>query len=264
MEDGVTRIHPTSQCSLLVLSIDGRQLKVQRLADIARPANLPPLQKPTAGVRNCGAGIWVGKMGRGRGKGPMMTPVRVTLPAKKEESGGGGEEMEEEEEEDEEEESKDSANTSNKNCTAVDDTPQSNSASVKGDAAPSGDAEIKTDASSSAATNESEPAPVPVKVKLTIGESNSAKRKSATSSVSLALKTSGMDTGPKLKGSSSSSSSSSSKGRGHDFSVSAILSSRVTEAYNEEKMKDPKFSMWVPPVDQAGDGKTKLNEKFGY
>merc|ERR1712080_532627 len=76
------------------------QLKVQRLADVARPANLPPIQKPTIGVQNRGAGIWVGKMGGG-GKNRGLAsakPVQMTLPAKKDDNEGDYEEEEEEEE----------------------------------------------------------------------------------------------------------------------------------------------------------------------
>jgi pSer/pThr/pTyr-binding forkhead associated (FHA) protein/predicted transcriptional regulator len=31
-----------------------------------------------------------------------------------------------------------------------------------------------------------------------------------------------------------------------------------------DSLKDDKYAVWLPPVDQSGDGKTKLNEKFGY
>lgn len=114
-----------------------------------------------------------------------------------------------------------------------------------------------------------------VKVQMKIGESNSAKKRkkqeavamSSVVSVSSAIKFSGMDTGPTLPSSRSSATSKNRTGGGGggpDLSVSAILSARATEAYNEERMKDPQFSMWVPPVNQSGDGKTKLNEKFGY
>lgn len=34
--------------------------------------------------------------------------------------------------------------------------------------------------------------------------------------------------------------------------------------YNSEFKCDKDYSLWLPPVDQSGDGKTKLNAKFGY
>ena len=34
--------------------------------------------------------------------------------------------------------------------------------------------------------------------------------------------------------------------------------------YENDFKSDKDYSMWLPPVDQSGDGKTKLNAKFGY
>lgn len=36
------------------------------------------------------------------------------------------------------------------------------------------------------------------------------------------------------------------------------------EVRYEYDASDPKYSTWVPPTDQKGDGKTSLNEKLGY
>lgn len=35
------------------------------------------------------------------------------------------------------------------------------------------------------------------------------------------------------------------------------------KGYAEDAKKED-YNMWVPPKDQTGDGKTKLNERFGY
>ena len=36
------------------------------------------------------------------------------------------------------------------------------------------------------------------------------------------------------------------------------------ETYCDEDIHADNYSTWVPPSDQAGDGKTSLNEKYGY
>jgi hypothetical protein len=38
----------------------------------------------------------------------------------------------------------------------------------------------------------------------------------------------------------------------------------IQKEYENEFKSDKDYSMWLPPVDQSGDGKTKLNAKFGY
>lgn len=35
------------------------------------------------------------------------------------------------------------------------------------------------------------------------------------------------------------------------------------KGYEEDSRKED-YNMWVPPDDQSGDGRTKLNEKYGY
>ncbi len=32
----------------------------------------------------------------------------------------------------------------------------------------------------------------------------------------------------------------------------------------EDERREGEVDDWIPPEDQAGDGKTKLNDKFGY
>lgn len=34
--------------------------------------------------------------------------------------------------------------------------------------------------------------------------------------------------------------------------------------YCDQDIHADNYSMWIPPSDQAGDGKTSLNEKYGY
>jgi len=235
------------------------QLKVQKLADIARPANMPALAKPDQIVQRRG-GIWVGKMG-GRSRGGVVKAVQM-MP-KREEAEVVVEE-EEEEEEDEEE---------NKNGNEKKDPIKSKDISVE----PSVTAPPSESQTAVASSTKESPSPKAESLKSTtsqteLGETKAAKRKltsgaasdsaskAATGSVAAAIQSSGMERtertlpkGPAHPGK-----------RGPDVSVSAILSARMTESYNEEKMKDPKFAMWLPPKDQTGDGKTKLNEKFGY
>ncbi|EDO32995.1 predicted protein [Nematostella vectensis] len=44
-----------------------------------------------------------------------------------------------------------------------------------------------------------------------------------------------------------------------------LTQAHVYGAQNEwEVVSDPTFSSWQPPADQSGDGRTKLNEKYGY
>ncbi|XP_048586312.1 kanadaptin isoform X2 [Nematostella vectensis] len=44
-----------------------------------------------------------------------------------------------------------------------------------------------------------------------------------------------------------------------------LTQAHVYGAQNEwEAVSDPTFSSWQPPADQSGDGRTKLNEKYGY
>lgn len=37
----------------------------------------------------------------------------------------------------------------------------------------------------------------------------------------------------------------------------------LQKGYDEDKFRED-YSMWLPPENQSGDGKTSLNEKFGY
>ena len=217
-------------------------------------------------------------MGGGKAKGAIVKPVQMSFPAKRDDADN----VEVEEEEDEEEAAMDVEE--GKIITSASSTKSSNSvgatqAHLVNDSSPSKSVVGKTSASDNETTEsplsttsedrskDSFTPAAEIKVKIKIGESNSAKRKSGPSSVSAAVKAAGIETGPKLSGktsdaqAASSSKSSSSK---IDLSVSSILASRATEVYNEERMKDPQFSMWVPPTNQAGDGKTKLNEKYGY
>lgn len=53
------------------------------------------------------------------------------------------------------------------------------------------------------------------------------------------------------------------KNRGSKHRPSAQAEDEPLKSYDEEKYGDD-YDMWVPPVNQSGDGKTNLNEKFGY
>ena len=222
-------------------------------------------------------------------------PARVTLPARKDVNNDCEEEEEEEEEDDEEEKAipndrdsevriggKTEKTGSPMKSPAVDESESSpRSKPIKRSSSEGKHDSSDGEKQSTIAEDEKKETLAPsassssVKVQMKIGESNSAKKRkkqeavamSSVVSVSSAIKFSGMDTGPTLPSSRSSATSKNRTGGGGggpDLSVSAILSARATEAYNEERMKDPQFSMWVPPVNQSGDGKTKLNEKFGY
>ena len=40
-------------------------------------------------------------------------------------------------------------------------------------------------------------------------------------------------------------------------------SKEISKGYDNETY-DEDYSMWLPPQNQSGDGKTNLNEKYGY
>ncbi|XP_074663172.1 kanadaptin-like [Tubulanus polymorphus] len=42
------------------------------------------------------------------------------------------------------------------------------------------------------------------------------------------------------------------------------LVSKVKKMKEYTETDDPNYAVWMPPADQTGDGKTKLNEKYGY
>ena len=210
-----------------------------------------------------------GAKAKGASLSTVSKPVQLALPSKSNENIV----EEEEEEDDEEEEVMDEGKTieskeGKKVATNEEDRPSLSSST--GEDEPKSSKEASNDqthdskSSSAAALEQDSPTTKTVatayspatKVTMKIESSAEKKKKknaesSSSASVSSAIKAAGIDTG-------------SSKSRGANFSISSVLSARATEAYNEEKMKDPQFSMWVPPVNQSGDGKTKLNEKYGY
>ena len=210
-----------------------------------------------------------GAKAKGASLSTVSKPVQLALPSKSNENVVEEEEEEDDEEEEVMDEGKTIESKEGKKVATNEDRPSLSSS--MGEDEPKSSKEASNDqthdskSSSAAALEQDSPTTKTVatayspatKVTMKIESSAEKKKKkknaesSSSASVSSAIKAAGIDTG-------------SSKSRGANFSISSVLSARATEAYNEEKMKDPQFSMWVPPVNQSGDGKTKLNEKYGY
>ena len=46
----------------------------------------------------------------------------------------------------------------------------------------------------------------------------------------------------------------------HEF----VQNSDKIQRYEEMSAQDDRYSAWLPPKNQTGDGRTNLNDKFGY
>ena len=46
----------------------------------------------------------------------------------------------------------------------------------------------------------------------------------------------------------------------HEF----VQNSDKIQLYEEMSAQDDRYSAWLPPKNQTGDGRTNLNDKFGY
>ena len=46
----------------------------------------------------------------------------------------------------------------------------------------------------------------------------------------------------------------------HEF----VQNSGKNQVYEEMSAQDDRYSAWLPPKNQTGDGRTNLNDKFGY
>ncbi|KAM8834410.1 kanadaptin [Synchiropus picturatus] len=217
--------------------------RLRKLVELTRPAELPSLlpsgsgesEKPKKALPLFGAMKGGSKFKLKTGTIGKLPPKRPNLPAElfnmKELPPGGEEEEEEEEEEEDEKMEAEKKEESPEVCEESNMDPEDSSISI------------------SNAAQETEASPPPVRTEPSPPKS---KHKSEVCSERSDAAPAPSSTG--TKGEAHSKTTKKTKGQSRP---PALLSKQYPD-------DDPDYCVWVPPAGQSGDGRTHLNDKFGY
>ncbi|KAF7655758.1 hypothetical protein LDENG_00051070 [Lucifuga dentata] len=237
--------------------------RLRKLVELTRPAQMPSpqpscsseSQKPKKTLPLFGAMKGGSKFKLKTGTIGKLPLKRPNLPAElfnmKELPPGGEEEEEEEEEEDEAEKHEDT----NKECVRTDDTdfePEESSASTTQESAPSGHRREQQPQSHESKEQSHKQRTDELHTEAVQQEPQHSVSK--TSTTSAPESTAGGEEDPDAEPSPK-------KSRKKKVIGPSSPPAQLSAQYPED---DPNYCVWVPPTGQTGDGRTHLNDKYGY
>ncbi|XP_066991440.2 kanadaptin [Anabrus simplex] len=230
-------------------SLRQEEARLRKLVNIARPASLPELAKPKE-LPPVSRPVVAAKTGPMKRKATSFKPQPSELVGRSSpKSEVSAADIEEEEEEEEEEEGNEEDKNKNNDGKSI----SVNEVSLSGSVCDSDfqDGPAKKEALSCSENEREERVPSPDKSSLVVKENHNI----APKIIGPSLPPTGIDSN------SEPSEKRRKRNRGKASRIKAESEKNFVDDYDAS---DPAYSMWVPPEDQSGDGRTKLNDKYGY